>query len=95
MKKSSTGLPKELTNFDEVVTEQVLKIYTDRRRYGKTMTVIEGFDSSVDLKELAKELKHSVAAGGTFKDNRIELQGDHRDKVKKILEEMGFVVEEI
>ncbi|MDP8012333.1 MAG: stress response translation initiation inhibitor YciH [Thermoplasmata archaeon] len=94
MKKSSTGLPKELTNFDELATQQVLKVYTDRRRYGKTMTIIEGFDSSVDLKELAKELKHSVAAGGTFKDERIELQGDHREKVKKILQEMGFIVED-
>ncbi|MEM2199647.1 MAG: hypothetical protein QXK02_03445, partial [Thermoplasmata archaeon] len=43
---------------------------------------------------LARVLKLIVAAGGTFKDNRIELQGDHRDKVKKILKEMGFEVEE-
>ncbi|MEM2200184.1 MAG: stress response translation initiation inhibitor YciH [Thermoplasmata archaeon] len=77
-----------------MATQQVLKVYIDRRRYGKTMTIIEGFDSNIDLKELAKELKHIVAAGGTFKDNRIELQGDHRDKVKKILKEMGFEVEE-
>ncbi len=94
MKKSSTGLPKELGSFDELTTQQVLKVYTDRRRYGKTMTIIEGFDSSVDLKELAKELKHIVAAGGTYKDDRIELQGDHREKVKKVLREMGFEVEE-
>ena len=94
MKKTNTGLPKELGSFDEIATHQVLKVYIDRRRYGKTMTIIEGFDSNIDLKELAKELKHIVAAGGTFKDNRIELQGDHRDKVKKILKEMGFEVEE-
>lgn len=94
MKKSSTGLPKELGNFNELATQQVLRVYMDRRRYGKTMTIIEGFDSSVDLKELAKELKHIVAAGGTFKDEKIELQGDHREKVKKVLREMGFEVEE-
>ncbi|MGC8992366.1 MAG: stress response translation initiation inhibitor YciH [Thermoplasmata archaeon] len=94
MKKPISGLPKELAGLDEVPGQQVLKVYLDRRRYGKTMTIIEGFDSSTDLKELAKELKHSVSTGGTFKDERIELQGDHREKVKKILEEMGYIVEE-
>jgi translation initiation factor 1 len=43
--------------------------------------------------DLAKQLKNKCAAGGTYKDGRIELQGDHKKKVKAVLEEMGFRTE--
>ncbi len=95
MKKAITGLPDELFTWEEISKEQqVIKIYTDRRRYGKTVTIIEGFNSrDVDLKELAKSLKRKVATGGTVKDGKIELQGDQRERAKKFLEEMGYTVE--
>ncbi len=55
------------------------------------MTVIEGIDDKdIDLKDLVKRLKRECACGGTYKDRRIELQGDHKAKVKEILEEIGF-----
>jgi len=47
------------------------------------MTIIEGFDKSIDIKELAKKLKNKFACGGTSKGNSIELQGDHTKNVKK------------
>ncbi len=95
MKKAITGLPDELFAWEEISKEQqVIKIRTDKRRYGKTVTIIEGFDPrDVDLKEMAKALKHKVATGGTAKDGRIELQGDQRERVKKFLEGMGYTVE--
>ena len=64
----------------------------ERRKIGKVVTVIEGIDSrSFDLKKLASYLKSKLAAGGTVKNGRIEIQGDHRNKIKKILvEELGF-----
>lgn len=94
MKKISLGLPDELSPFEEIVKEQTLiKIYLDRRRYGKVVTIVEGFDKSTDLEELAKLLKRKVASGGTVKDGKIELQGDHREKVKDVLESMGYTVE--
>lgn len=95
MKKAITGLPDELFAWEEISKEQqVIKIYTDKRRYGKTVTIIEGFDpKDVDLKEMAKSLKRKVATGGTVKDGRIELQGDQREKVKRFLEDMGYMVE--
>ncbi len=95
MKKAITGLPDELFAWEEISKEQqVIKIRTDKRRYGKTVTIIEGFDpKDVDLKEMAKALKRKVATGGTAKDGRIELQGDQREKVKKFLESMGYTVE--
>ncbi|MEM4778614.1 MAG: hypothetical protein QW062_04150 [Thermoplasmatales archaeon] len=45
------------------------------------------------MKELAKTLKKKTATGGTVKDEKIELQGDQRERVKKVLEELGFKVE--
>jgi len=89
------GLPKELCMCEEIAREQQqIKIFTDTRRYGKVVTVVEGFNSAdIDLEELARKLKNKCAAGGTSKDGRIELQGDHKKKVKETLTEMGFTVD--
>ena len=92
---SVCGLPKELCMCEEIAREQQqIKIFTDTRRYGKVVTVVEGFNSAdIDLPELARKLKNKCAAGGTHKDGRIELQGDHKKKVKETLTEMGFTVD--
>ncbi|OYT58256.1 stress response translation initiation inhibitor YciH [Euryarchaeota archaeon ex4484_178] len=97
MKKVITGLPDELFALEEISKEQqVIKIYTDKRRYGKTVTIIEGFNpKDVDLKEMARSLRKKTASGGTVKDGRIELQGDQRDKARKFLEGLGYIVEMI
>jgi translation initiation factor 1 len=53
--------------------------------------VVEGIDENdIDMDDLAKKLKSKCAAGGTAKEGRIELQGDHKKKVKEVLEQMGF-----
>jgi translation initiation factor 1 len=89
------GLPEELCICEDIAKEQqAVKVYTDKRRYGKTVTIIEGIDSAdIDLNDIAKTLKTKCATGGTVKDKKIELQGDHSKKVKAILEDMGFTVE--
>ncbi len=89
------GLPEELCVCEEIAREQQnIKIYTDRRRYGKMVTVVDGIDSAdINIDDLARTLKTKCASGGTVKDGRIELQGDHKRKVKAVLEEMGFSVE--
>jgi len=74
--------------------QQRIKILTDTRRYGKIVTVVEGIDSAdIDMEDLARKLKTKCAAGGTYKDGKIELQGDHKRKVREVLEELGFSVE--
>lgn len=89
------GLPEELCMCEEIAREQQqIKISTMKRRYGKIVTIIEGIDSSdIDLDDLARKLKTRCASGGTVKDGRIELQGEHKKKVKEVLNEMGFLVE--
>ncbi len=55
------------------------------------MTIVEGIDEhDIDIKELTKELKNKCACGGTAKNGQIELQGDHKRKVKEVLANMGF-----
>lgn len=88
-------MPEELCMCEQIAKEQQrIRILTDTRRYGKVVTVVEGIDASdINMEDLARKLKTRCAAGGTFKDGRIELQGDHKKKVKEVLEELGFSVE--
>jgi len=69
---------------------QKLTIRTDERRYGKKMVVVEGFDSDTDIDALASTLKSKLGTGGTAKTDRIELQGDHEERVRALLAEMGY-----
>ncbi len=90
------GLPKELCVCEEIAIEdQQIKISTARRRFGKLITLVEGFDKDIDVKELGKDLKARCACGGTIKDGKIELQGDHAKKVRGFLIEMGYIAEMI
>ncbi len=85
------GLPLQACVCKEIAkTEQRIKIETDKRRYGKIITLVTGLSKDVDIKELAKNLKSELACGGTVKNDTIELQGDHRKKVKPVLVKLGF-----
>jgi len=68
---------------------QRIRVRSDKRRYGKVVTLVDGF-KDVDVHKIAKELKRRLACGGTSKNDKIELQGDHVRKVKDILTSMGF-----
>ncbi|MBS3817187.1 MAG: stress response translation initiation inhibitor YciH [Candidatus Thermoplasmatota archaeon] len=89
------GLPKEICICEDIAREQQeIELYTDSRRYGKKVTIVDGIDTNdIDINELASELKTKCAAGGTTKNDRIELQGDHIETVKDYLEDKGFSVE--
>ena len=85
------GLPKQACVCEQIVkSSQRIKITTDRKRYGKIVTVVTGFGSGISVKDIAKTLKNELACGGTYKDDLIELQGDHRKKIKPILVKLGF-----
>ncbi|WP_049891613.1 stress response translation initiation inhibitor YciH [Natronococcus amylolyticus] len=79
---------------DLEAAEQLLSIRMEKRRYGKPVTIVEGFDlPKSEVKSIASDLKSSVGTGGTVDEGRIELQGDHRDRVPALLRERGFDVE--
>ena len=91
------GLPDEL-GLDEAFAQeqQQLTVRVESRRYGKPMTIVEGFEpdltSERDLKELASALKKAVGAGGTVTDGHIEIQGDQTETVREKLAERGYSV---
>ncbi len=61
-------------------------------RGGKTVTVVTGF-VGIGLPEkdqLAKAMQRACGSGGTVKEGRIEIQGDQREVVAKILTEANF-----
>jgi translation initiation factor 1 len=61
-------------------------------RGGKTVTVVTNFTgvSQAEQKQIGKAMQKACGAGGTTKDGRIEIQGDHRETVARILTEAGF-----
>ncbi len=66
------------------------------KRKGKPITIIDGYTGATeDFKALAKELKTTLSVGGSFKDDKIIIQGDYRDKIMAILKEKGFQVKRV
>jgi len=60
-------------------------------RKGKGVTVVTGVVlPDAQLKRLAKELKQSCGSGGTVKQETIEIQGDHRDRIVEELIRRGY-----
>lgn len=66
------------------------------KRKGKPITILEGYyGDTEDFKKLAKELKTKLSVGGSFKDDKIIIQGDYRNKIMTILKEKGFSVKRV
>ncbi len=62
-------------------------------RKGKGVTTISGIPlSEAELKPLLKKLKQTCGTGGSLKAGVIEIQGDHREKIKALLDKQGFKV---
>ena len=61
-------------------------------RSGKTVTVVTGFVGigQAEKDRLAQAMQKACGAGGTVKEGRIEIQGDQRETVARILTEAGF-----
>jgi len=91
------GLVKELCVCETIAKEsQKILVYIERKKFNKNYTIIDGIDSKeIDLKDLAKKLKSALACGGTIKEGKIELQGEHKQKVKKILIDYGFAASSV
>ncbi len=72
--------------------QQNVRIQATRAgRKGKTVTVITGFQTKAEtLTALLKQLKAQCGTGGTVKDNEIEVQGDHKQKILEILVKLGY-----
>ncbi len=92
-----TGLPMELSAWDNIAKEgQKIVVRIIKKKFGKQYTIIEGLNASeVNIKDVAKKLKNKFACGGTAKKDIVELQGNHLNKIKDALVNMGFAPESI
>jgi len=66
------------------------------KRKGKPITIIEGYNGAEnDFKILAKEIKQLLSVGGSFKNEKIIIQGDYRDRIMQFLKDKGFSVKRV
>ena len=74
--------------------QQTIYLHQDSKgRGGKTVTIVKKLKlSENDMKNLAKMLKQICGSGGTIKDDMIEIQGEHREKIAEALDKMGYKV---
>ncbi|MBS3128574.1 translation initiation factor [Candidatus Woesearchaeota archaeon] len=91
------GLPKDLCVCESIAKEsQKVEISIEKKKFGKKYTIITGIDSKeIDMKDMLKKLKAKFACGGTIRGTTIELQGDHKLKVRDTLQGLGFPPETI
>lgn len=70
---------------------QTAAIRVEKRNRGKRVTVVRGLPAADnDLASLLKRLKEACGSGGTLQEDAIEIQGDCRDRVGKVLQEMKY-----
>ncbi len=72
--------------------QQDLRIQATRSgRKGKTVTIITGLQHNPEtLTKLLKKLKSQCSSGGTVKENTLEIQGDHKQKLLEVLTKLGY-----
>lgn len=86
------GLPLDLCVCEEIRKEQQrIQIRLETRKWRREVTIVDGIDDKdTDLGRLAQKLKAFCACGGTAKNQQIMLQGDHRERVRSYLIQLGY-----
>lgn len=88
------GNEKEIKASSEAMKkyDDQVRVWLDRKRKGgKEATIVKGIKTTDRrLKEIAKKLKSACGVGGTAKQGEILIQGNHRDKVVRLLIEDGY-----
>ena len=73
-------------------SQQKLRVRIERNgRGGKTVTIVDKFvGTDTDLEALGKTLKTRCGVGGSAKEGQIIIQGDFRDRVVALLQDLGY-----
>ncbi len=73
--------------------QQTAKLRVDRRKNKRLITVVWGLSPAEnDLPDLLSKLKSACGSGGSLQGEQIELQGDHLERAKQQLSEIGYKV---
>ena len=71
--------------------KQTAKLAVEKRFGKRWVTVVRGLvEADSDLAALLTKLKAACGAGGTIKEDLIEIQGQHLDRVRTLLAELGY-----
>jgi translation initiation factor 1 len=71
--------------------KQTARLAVERRKKGKVVTVVQGLSADKnDLPALLGRLKAACGAGGTIKDDELEIQGDHLERLRGLLAGIGY-----
>lgn len=90
------GLPQDLCVCETIAREQQkITVKVEKRKFGKKYTIIIGINKDANVDEIVRKLKSKFACGGTAKNGQIELQGDHKARIKSVLIDLGFPEETI
>lgn len=90
------GLPRDLCVCQTIAREQQkITISVEKRKFGKNYTIVAGIQKEANIDEIVRKLKSKFACGGTAKHGQIELQGDHKSRMKRALVNLGFQEETI
>ena len=86
-----------MSSINEILNEldnekAMITISKDIRKFNRPVTIVQGLQGykAVDIRSITKNLKNKIGTGGTFKEGKIILQGDHKEAVIKLLLEYGF-----
>lgn len=72
-------------------SDQTASVRSEKRKRGKMVTVVSGLNANdCDLESLVSTLKNHCGAGGTVKDDVIEIQGEQTERVRSKLRELGY-----
>ena len=87
--KTSNNGEKEIA----AIKEQRIRIHLSRNRGGKVASVVRGLEGDNEtFSNLSELLKKKCGVGGSYKDGEIIIQGDNRESIKAILEDIGYNV---
>ena len=71
--------------------QQTARLAIENRKRGKSVTVVRGLSAAGnDLADLLTRLKTACGAGGTIKEDTLEIQGEHLDRVRALLAAIGY-----
>ena len=71
--------------------KQTARLTVEKRKKGKLVTVIRGLSAEAnDLPALLVRLKNSCGAGGTLNGDALEIQGDHLERLRTLLGDIGY-----
>lgn len=71
--------------------KQTLKVRVEKRKRGKLVTVVAGFScSNEQLQSTLSRLQTQCGAGGCVAESKLELQGDHTERLPTLLRSFGY-----